>query len=411
MIDHRLAVRVASTVLVALVMAACQAPVRGPVPDAAAPMPGQDSPVTEAAGESGSTQDRDSTLTGPADRADNTDSPRPSDIIARLRDGLLAPTCGPEPRIQHWLAHYRRPSQRLAWQLRDIQPVLEHVLTLVEAAGLPTQFALIPLIESGYRPYARGSGGTAGMWQFIPATARGNGLMVNSRYDGRLSAHDASVAALAHLAGLSERFGDWRAAVMAFNAGEYRLTRAMRASGTSLPSTGIQAAGTTATETISAERRLPAGLAPVTYDYVARLRALSCLIADPGGHGLEFDPDPGVLPLATIELPPGRFEIRQIARTLSVDADRMAWLNAGHLGGQVDARSPRTLLLPGNTRVDRQTLARLAQTVIEEHIVGKGDSLWLISRKHGMTVTDLLEWNDLNAGAVLQPGQRIRLAP
>jgi membrane-bound lytic murein transglycosylase D len=60
--------------------------------------------------------------------------------------------------------------------------------------------------------------------------------------------------------------GDWQAMVMAYNAGEGRLLQAMRRAGSRVA---------------SAASRRPHGLSNITYDYVDKLQALSCLVSQP----------------------------------------------------------------------------------------------------------------------------------
>ena len=315
--------------------------------------------------------------------------------LERLRRGLAVPTCGDGPRIRYWINRYQAPARRLAAQLEALRPLFEYVLGQVERAGLPTQFALIPLIESDFGPLARGRGGPAGLWQLMPATARSLGLRVDARFDGRLSAHHSGQAALAHLANLQERFGDWRAAAMAYNAGEFRLARALRAAGSNR---------------ISAEKQLPPGLAPVTYDYVAKLRALACFIQTAGesDFGLDTMPDPA---LATLDLPPGEYLLDEIAGAAGLDPAEIRRLNGGHRDDRIRHDSPRTLLLPAATSLTTVDFAALARAPVLEHVVAGGDSLWAIARRHGVSLTELLSWNGLSPSAVLRPGQRIRLAP
>ena len=97
---------------------------------------------------------------------------------------------------------------------------------------MPGEFALIPIVESWYRPDAVGPGGPAGMWQMISSTARNHGIHIQAGYDGRLSPVESTDAALSYLEALSALFkGEWRTMAMGYNAGEYRILRAFRNSG------------------------------------------------------------------------------------------------------------------------------------------------------------------------------------
>ena len=295
--------------------------------------------------------DREAPAHAPAPTSATTDASGPlldgTAVFRALRAQLATRECPGDDRVvARWLATYGRSPQRLAANLQRVLPLLAHVLQQVRDAGLPGEFALLPIVESWYRPDARHAG-TAGLWQFSAGTARAYGLRVDATADQRLAPAPATAAALAHLADLLERFEDWRLAAMAYNAGAHRLSRAYDAD-PSIPS--------------PAGHR-PAGLSMVTYEHLAKLQALACLVLEPQRAGLE--------------LPTAPFE----------------------------PHTPRTLLALGS-----DAAARAAQAA-GVHEVRPGDSLWAIARRHGVAVADLLRWNALDAEAVLRPGQQIRLSP
>lgn len=265
-------------------------------------------------------------------------------VFATLRAQLASEGCSEDRVVARWLDRYARAPEPFARQLRRVLPLLAHVLERVRGAGLPGEFALLPIVESWYRADARHAG-TAGLWQFSAPTARAYGLRVDAQRDQRLEPGPATDAALAHLADLLSRFGDWRLAVMAYNAGEYRLARA-HAADPAPPSPG---------------GHRPAGLPLGTYEHLAKLQALACLVLAPQRIGL-------LLP-----------------------EDRFAPPGAQVLQAQAPAATPNRTQ--------------------DAYVVRAGDSLWTIARRHGLALSDLLRWNRLEASAVLQPGQRIRLTP
>lgn len=268
-----------------------------------------------------------------------------NDVFAALRGQLATQACSDDRAVRRWLSNYARSPSRLAANLERVLPLLAHVVDRVRAQDLPGEFALLPIVESWYRAEAR-NGGTAGLWQFSRATARGNGLRVDDNVDQRYAPGPATDAALAHLSDLLARFGDWRLAVMAFNAGEYRLSRL-------LPADAPAPAP-------SPQDHQPPGLSLTTYEHLAKLLALACLVREPERIGLA--------------LPATAFE--------PLDADRLL-----------------------------ASVAAPAAPAARVHVVRSGDSLWTIARRHGTTMKKLLRWNALSADAVLRPGQRVRLHP
>ena len=267
------------------------------------------------------------------------------DVFAVLRGQLETQACSDDRVVRRWLSNYARSPSRFAANLERVLPLLAHVVDRVRVQDLPGEFALLPIVESWYRAEAR-NGGTAGLWQFSSATARGNGLRVDDIVDQRYAPGPATDAALAHLSDLLARFGDWRLAVMAFNAGEYRLARLLPADAPA--------------PTPSPQDHQPPGLSLTTYEHLAKLLALACLVREPERIGLA--------------LPTTAFE--------PVDASAL-----------------------------RSNVAAPAAPAARVHVVRSGDSLWTIARRHGTTVKKLLRWNALSADAVLRPGQRLRLHP
>lgn len=182
-------------------------------------------------------------------------------ISADFWSNLADPACGKAPR--RWRAHYGDVPRRLR-NPREQQLRLHfaEVIAALHAAGLPSEFALIPFVESRYRPDARSPGGQVGLWQFTAATARRNGLSVRSGRDERLDATASTRAAVRYLQQLHRMFGnDWRWTAMAYNAGEGAARAARRNGGTR-------------------------GLSSITRHYPDKLHALACLVPRP-------DPKPG----------------------------------------------------------------------------------------------------------------------
>jgi len=159
------------------------------------------------------------------------------EIYARFREGLADPSCGPDT-SERWQRHFANAPKQLASSDSDSLALFGYVVDALRQAHLPTEYALIPFVESGYKPGARSGAGPAGLWQFIALTARNHDVAIRPGYDGRLSPVESTQAAVRYLKTLHGMFaGDWRLAVMAFNAGEYRLLGALKRSGQQAMST------------------------------------------------------------------------------------------------------------------------------------------------------------------------------
>src|SRR5207247_1125789 len=90
---------------------------------------------------------------------------------------------------------------------------LYHIVEEIEKRGLPTELALLPMVESAFNPMAYSRAHASGLWQFIPGTGRRFELKQNWWYDGRRDIVDSTTAALDYLTRLYELHGDWQLAL------------------------------------------------------------------------------------------------------------------------------------------------------------------------------------------------------
>jgi len=103
-------------------------------------------------------------------------------------------------------------------------PVIEPILRLY---GIPEDFKYIPLLESGFNSRAKSPRGAAGVWQFMPGTAREYGLKVGRGKDDRLNVRKSTIAACKYLKELYGEFNNWTLVAAAFNAGSPRVAKAI----------------------------------------------------------------------------------------------------------------------------------------------------------------------------------------
>ena len=355
------------------------------------------------------------------------------EIYQRFREGLANPDCSESS--DRWRRHYAAAPRRLAHGGDDVLPLFGYVVDALREAHLPTEYALIPFVESGYKPGARSRSGPAGMWQFIGVTARKHNVPMRAGYDGRLSPIESTRAAVRYLKTLHGMFaGDWRLAVMAYNAGEYRIFGALRRSG--------QQARNATPETLP-------GLSGITHAYVRKLRALSCLLeqADDREEWLQALDRP-VPVLEPVLLPAGTTSLDAWSKARGLDPSLVRRLNPAFAGGRV-ARAGRAMrvLVPvaatASTLVAAQeaapealgptampsgpsndlpatdaiaaapgtlaTASASAAAAPRSHTVSRGDSAWKIARRYGVSVTGLLARNGLDARGRLRPGMVLKI--
>ncbi len=107
--------------------------------------------------------------------------------------------------------------------------------------GAPKALMAVPLVESGYKNISQGEQKGAGLWQFIPSTAKHFGLRVDDKIDERLDAGIETDAAIRYLMANNLRFRDWGLSLLAYNAGGKTVQNGIDATGSRDPWTLIQA--------------------------------------------------------------------------------------------------------------------------------------------------------------------------
>jgi len=156
---------------------------------------------------------------------------KPAVAAPRVAPKDQALLCVDHPWIDTW-EHRMRSQKPHSWTARRAlergEPYLPRLREIMSEQGLPESLALLPAIESGFRPKARGHFGDVGMWQLRSPTARRFGLVVQETRDDRLDPFRSSQAAAKYLKYLHRRYRDWPFALAAYNAGEGRVDRARK---------------------------------------------------------------------------------------------------------------------------------------------------------------------------------------
>jgi len=354
------------------------------------------------------------------------------DIFASFREGLAEPVCDSEATSPRWQKQFAHAPARLANTDDDALVLFGYVVEELRKASLPTEFALIPFVESGYRPNARNGSGPTGLWQFVATTAKNHKVTISENYDGRLSAVDSTQAAVRYLKTLHGMFaGDWRLATMAYNAGEYRVLQALRKSGMNANNARPEAL---------------TGLSPITRDYVEKLHALACVLEDAQAEPSVMASLDRTVPILKPHTLPVGTSVEQWAAQRALDPDRIARLNPAADQRRV-ANAPVRVLAPTATAAASSvvangvaSLAGAVATTTESatagvaaaitsgpatavsrsvassdrprsrrHTVRNGESAWTIARRYGMPVKALLSLNGLTGKSVIKPGAVLRL--
>jgi len=102
------------------------------------------------------------------------------------------------------------------------------IVAALREAGLPEELSWLPLIESGFKVNALSRSRALGPWQFIPSTGYKFGLKRDKFIDERMDPAKSTKAAIAYLKELHGIFGDWSTVLAAYNCGEGKVLRVIR---------------------------------------------------------------------------------------------------------------------------------------------------------------------------------------
>ena len=252
----------------------------------------------------------------------------PTDLWQRIRGGFAMPDLTGPLVVQRQAWYTQRPEQ-IRIIVERSRRYLFHIVEELERRGMPTELALLPMVESAFNPMAVSPAQAAGLWQFIPATASRYGLPQDKSYDARRDVIASTGAALDYLQWLHAMYGDWELALAAYNWGEMAVGRAValsRARGGD---------GSFASLTLPEETR----------NYVPRLQAVKSLVAEPQRFGIELAKLSNVPYFAVVRLEKP-LSLAAAAGFASMPLDELVVLNPGWSAPHSAAMRDVALVLP-----------------------------------------------------------------
>lgn len=316
---------------------------------------------------------------------------KPNDIWDRIRRGFAVPDLDSPLVLEKQIFYLNRP--------RFLQQVFErgslylyHIVDELEQRGMPTELALLPMVESSYNPLALSPSRAAGLWQFIPSTGKNFNLAQNKWVDERRDVIASTRAALDYLQLIYDMHGDWHLAIASYNWGEGAVKRALernRAEG--LPAE-------------YAHLRMPAE----PRNYIPKLQALKNIVANPELFDIELPHVRNDRHFTSVEAPRG-LDLATAADLAGMPVEEFIALNPG-FNRPVVTTSGQALNVPVD-RIEpfRQRLDQIGKSGKrwKTYQLKRGEDLGAVARRHGLSVAQLREINGLSAKARIPPGHTL----
>ena len=285
------------------------------------------------------------------------------------------------PLVKDWENWYASRPDYLARMIARGERYLFYVIEEVERRGMPSEVALLPMIESAYNPTAYSSAHASGMWQFIPSTGKTYGLKQNWWQDERRDVLAATRAALDYLEKLYDMFGSWELALASYNWGEGAVGRAIQRN----EARGMRS------DYLSLD--MPAE----TRNYVPKLIAVKNIIARPEEFGIS---------LAQIENRPyfavvntdKHIDVKIAAKLANMPLADFQALNPSHNRPVIKADVAQPILVPAD-RVETFQANLEAHgsklTTWQSYTISKEDRLDQIAQRFGIALNQLKEVNSI----------------
>lgn len=285
--------------------------------------------------------------------------------------------------------------------------------------GMPVEIQNLSIIESGLDPKIKSRVGAMGLWQFMPATGREYGMLVNSHIDDRMDPEKSTEAAAKYLKALYKMFGDWEVALAAYNCGPGNVLKAIRRSGGKTTFWGIY-------DYLPKETR----------NYVPQFQAMLYILNHLEEHNLRLEEPSYPLEYEHVKFDRA-FNLERLATLSGVclsDLEKLnPSINQGHVpesNRSMSIRIPKTkaffikenlawlgdslgksspVLISNAT----QSTAKSTTTSSESRLTYKvksGDFLSKIAANYGVSLENLKEWNKLKS-TVIHTGQILYLYP
>lgn len=330
-----------------------------------------------------------------AANAIKVDEYKETDVWGRIRSGYAIPDVNNNLVSRHTQAYSARPDSLKRISGRA-SPYLFHIVQELEKRGMPTELALLPVIESAFNPQALSTANAAGLWQFVPGTGKDYDLKQNMFKDERRGVLASTDAALSYLQRLYTMFGDWQLALAAYNWGEGNIQRIIKKN---------QALGK-GTDFESLAELMPAE----TRNYVPKLQAVKNIVANPQQYNVIL-PAIDNQPYFTAIDKTSDIDVAVAAQLAEMPLDEFKALNPQFKKPVITGGEKTKILLPKeNAEKFHLNLAqwgRELSTWTTHKITGARVSIASLASRFGTTPEVIRQANNIPAKSTVKAGSTI----
>jgi len=312
------------------------------------------------------------------------------DLWDRIVKGYTIPDIQ-GPLVEKWEQWYAARPDYVARTVERSRRYLYHIVTEVEARGMPLEIALLPMVESAFNPNALSVSRASGIWQFMPSTGTVYGLKQNWWFDSRRDVVAATNSALDYLQNLNAEFNDWQLSLAAYNWGEGNVRRAVarnRAKG------------------LAADFESLSKMADETRNYVPKLQAVKNIVADPQKYGLVLADVPNA-PYFTVVRTTVRMDVKRATELAELPLDEFLALNPQHNRPVIFGADEYAILLPiDKAEIFAAKLDLIDQPLVswQAHRMKAGETLPQVAIRYGLSVETLRSVNGIGPRARVPTG-------
>lgn len=323
-------------------------------------------------------------------------------------------------RVRGFILRYVKRSPK---QVARLMRMSEYYFPIFEEAlgryNLPYELRCVPIIESALNPMARSHAGAAGLWQFMPATAKLYGLEVNSLVDERMDVLKSTEAACRFLSNMYAIYHDWNLVIAAYNCGSGNVNKAIRRANGKRDFWSIYPF-----------------LPSETRNYVPIFIAANYAMNYGQEHGICKAPLENTMITDTI-CTSRRMHLQQVSENLGIEMEELRRLNPQYSRDILPGGNQYTLCLPTEKMglfidLEDSILAYKADSLINNrraeidmakvtsisgayrvngvtyYTIKNGDSLSSIAKRFHCTVKQLKQWNGLKSDTI-RAGKKLKI--